>query len=272
MNEKRILTVLVSLFLLTGCAGETTQTSARRHLDYFELSRVADHTDLQADYLLTTRFRLLECSEVQADLGLSYDQVLAVQSAYKTPWKEIPRLSDFIAEQKEKKQNVSEDERTSHNLESSRGISRRTADFHGQKLSEILTTQQSDRLAQLVLQVHGPVLIMVQTNLQGSLAISPDQIKAINTAVRAADREIIPDIQKFGRGFISGYGPGETEQTRQREMNDLITRLRRLITERDKKTLDALSDGQRKAWADLQGKPLQIDWSPWDLMRQPFEK
>ena len=84
--------------------------------------------------------------------------------------------------------------------------------------------------------------------------------------------KIIPALQKFGRGFISGYGPGENEQTREREMNDLITRLRRMITERDNKILNALSDDQRKTWIGLQGEPLQIEWSPWDLLKVPFEK
>ena len=58
----------------------------------------------------------------------------------------------------------------------------------------------------------------------------------------------------------------------EREMNDPITRLRRMIGERDNKILNALSDDQRKMWIGLQGKPLQIEWSPWDLMKVPFEK
>jgi len=55
-------------------------------------------------------------------------------------------------------------------------------------------------------------------------------------------------------------------------MKELIIRLRRRISERDAMLVDGLSDQQRKKWFDLQGKPLQIDWSPWDLMKAPFEQ
>ncbi|MCK9555925.1 hypothetical protein M0R36_08965 [bacterium] len=271
MNEKRIAIILLAASVLAGCKATTPGPTARLYLDMFEIERYAPHADPQAS-LMTTRFRLLERPEVQADLGLSQDQMHAIRTAYKTPWKEIPGLSDFIAEQKEKKAGLSEDDRKAANLESSRGISRRTAEFHGQKLNDILTPQQHERLDQLLIQAHGPVLILVQTNLASALAITPEQMKELTAQVHEADREIIPDLQKFGRGFISGYGPGEDEKTREREMKELITRLRRLITVRDNRILELLSDDQRREWPALQGKSLQIDWSPWDLMKTPFEK
>jgi hypothetical protein len=220
---------------------------------------------------MTTRFRLLERPEVRADLGLSNDQMHAIRTAYKTPWKEIPGFGNFIAEQKEKKAALSEDDRKTANLESSRGISRRTADFHGQKLSEILTPRQHERLGQLLIQARGPVMIMVQTNLACALAITSEQMTNLTARVHEADRDIIPDLQRFGRGFISGYGPGESEKTREREMKELIHRLLRLISARDNQILESLSDDQRRKWFDLQGKPLHIEWRPLDLMRTPFE-
>lgn len=271
MNQKRILTVLAVTFALAGCNPMPTEPTARLYLDMFEIERYAPHADAQAS-LMTTRFRLLERSEVQVDLVLSQDQMQAIRAACKTPWKGIPGLGDFIAEQKKVKEGLSEDDRKAANMESSRGISRRTADFHSQKLSQILTPQQGERLSQLLIQAHGPVMIMVETNLVSALAITPEQMTNLIAQVRQADREIIPDLQKFGRGFISGYGPGETEETRDREMKELITRLRRLISERDNRILGVLSDDQKKIWSSLQGKPLQIDWSSWDLMKTPFEK
>jgi len=271
MKQKRILTILAVTSALAGCNPTSPGPSARLYLDMFEIERYAPHAEPQTS-LMTTRFRLLERSEVQSDLGLSQQQVTAIRKAYKTPWKEIPGLSDFIAEQKEKKQGLSEEERKAANLESSRGISRRTADFHSHKLSEILTPQQHERLDQLLIQAHGPVTIMVLTNLASPLAITPEQMQNLIAQVHEADRDIIPDLQKFGRGFISGYGPGETEQTREREMEKLINRLRRLIGKRDHRILEALSTDQREKFSALQGKPLRIEWSPWDLMKTPFEK
>jgi hypothetical protein len=271
MNEKRIAIILLAASVLAGCKAETPEPSARLYLDMFEIERYAPHADPQAS-LMTTRFRLLERSEVQTDLGLSAGQTDAIQAVYKTPWKEIQGFSDFIAAQKEKKQDLPEDKLVAHNIESGLGIQRLTADFHGRKLSEILTSRQQERLDQVLIQAHGPVLVMVQTNLASVLAITPEQMKELTAQVHEADREIIPDLQKFGRGFISGYGPGETEETREREMKELVTGLRRLINERDDKILEALSEHQRRKWFDLQGKPLKIEWSPWELMKTPFEK
>lgn len=186
--------------------------------------------------------------------------------------KEIPGLSDFIAAQKENKQHLPDDNLVDHNSEPGLGIQRLTADYHRRKLNEILTSHQQERLDQILIQAHGPVLIMVQTNLASALAITPEQMKELTAQVHKADREIIPDLQKFGRGFISGYGPGEDEKTREHEMKELLTRLRRLITGRDNRVLESLSDDQRKKWSALQGRPLQTDWSPWDLMKTPSEK
>ena len=97
-------------------------------------------------------------------------------------------------------------------------------------------------------------------------------MKILTAQVHEADREITPDLQKFARGFISGYSPGETEETREREMKELITRLRRLISKRDARILESLSEDQRRKWSALQGKPAESHWSPWDLMKAPFEK
>jgi hypothetical protein len=68
------------------------------------------------------------------------------------------------------------------------------------------------------------------------------------------------------------YGPRESEKTRAREMKELINRLRHLIRARDNRLLESSSDDQRRKWFDLQGKPLHIEWSPWNWMKTPFEK
>lgn len=270
MNERTVLAVLAGVFVLANGAATGAEPPSRRQIDMFEIDRYASFADPIAS-LMTTRFRLLERREAQTDLHLSEEQMVAIQDLYKTPWNDIPGLSDFIAEQKKEKQGLSEEERISQNMESSRRTMRLAADFHSKKLNEILTAPQRDRLDQLIRQTHGPVLILVQPKLQSALAMSPDQIKDLTASVREADRRIIPVLQEFGRGFISGYGPGEDEQTRERSMKELVTRLRRMIGERDDGILNALSGDQRKTWTDWQGKPLKIEWSPWDLMREPFE-
>ena len=271
MHQKRAAIILIVACVLAGCKPRTPGPSARLYLDVFEIERYASHADPLAS-LITTRFRLLERSEVQIDLGLSQDQMLAIRTAYNIPLEGIPGLSDEIAERKEQKGDVSEDERRTYDLESGRRVRRRMADFYGKKLIAILTPQQYGRLEELLRQAHGPVVILVQTNLASALAIHPEQMKNLATQVHDADREIIPALQKFGRGFIADHGPGETEETREREMNELLTSLRRMISLRDTKILDALSEDQRETWMKLQGRRLRVEWAPWDLMKTPFEE
>jgi len=210
--------------------------------------------------------------EVQTDLQLTQDQLIEAQNAYNSLSKQIPGLDEFIAAQKEKNANLSEEELASQNFETMRGISRIMSDFYFQKLKTILTSRQNDRLDQLVLQVHGPVLIFVQTNLVSALQISPDQMKRIQEVISETDPEITPTLQKFGRGFISGYSPGETEESREHEMKELITSLHRLIKQRDERILQVLTEEQRRQFGNLQGTPLEIKWNPWEFLREPFSQ
>ena len=154
MNLKRTLSILVVTCTLIGCAPTKPEPTARLYLDMFEIDRYASHADPQAS-LVTTKFRLLERSEVQSDLGLSQDQVIDIQTAYKTPLNTIPEISDFIANKKNNKEGLSEDERIASNLESTRWITRTTADFHNQNLRAILNSQQQERLDQLLIQLTG---------------------------------------------------------------------------------------------------------------------
>ncbi len=236
----------------------------------FEISKQSSAAG-QAD-LADIRFYLLARPEVQEDLAVSTNQLARIKQTYRTPYKEIPELNEFITNQKEKRNAVPEDHRREHNLQSARGIAKLFGNYAQAQLEDILASEQRQRLDQLVLQTRGPVLILVQTRLASALAITPEQMKELSAQVREADQEIIPDLQKFGRGFISGYGPGETEELRERKMKKMIKRLRRLIRERDCKILDTLSGEQRKKWFELHGKALKIDWDPWDLIKTPFEK
>jgi hypothetical protein len=74
------------------------------------------------------------------------------------------------------------------------------------------------------------------------------------------------------RGFISGYAANETEQSRTREMNELIPRLQQMVRQRDAGILQILTAQQADHFRSLQGKSLSIQWDAGEFMRLPFEK
>jgi len=273
MNRHGTFTLLVAALLLAGCAAQEPSRSARRPIDFFEIGKLSDVTDPQTE-LVTTKFRLLERAEVCSDMGLSQEQSNAVRRVYETPWEQIPGLTEFRAQQKSARQkaDLTEEERASLNRASSRGIGRITAEFRTQQIQAHLLPQQVDRLEQLVLQARGPLILVIDTNLTVVLRLSPEQMQRMRDVVRQADEKMIPALQKFGRGFWAGYSANETADTRTREMNALIPRLRRMVEERDEALTRVLTPEQQRRLKAQEGKPLPIEWDPWEFMKQPFEK
>lgn len=272
MNLKAILTLTGCAMLLTVCQAQSTNQSARRYVDFFEIDRVSQATDPQTE-IVKTQFRVLERPEAQADMGLSQEQIASLKKAYQAPDGKIPGLQEFIAERRaSKKAGLTQEERTSRNLETSRQMGRITARYQSQELQHVLILSQQARLRQIVLQVRGPVLVVLDTNLASELGVDSHQLDEMRGVVSNSDREMIPLFQKFGRGFISGYGANETEQTRTREMNELVPHLRQMVSQRDDGILRILTAQQTEHFRSLQGKSLSIQWDAGEFMRLPFEK
>jgi hypothetical protein len=273
MKSHARLGLLVGTLLLAGCGARQPAPSARQPIDFFEIAKLMEITDPQTE-LVRTEFRLLERTEVGADLWLSQEQSNAVRSVYGTPWDQVPGSSEFLAQQKAAKQEASltKEQRIYLNQASSRGRGRIIAQFRTQQLQAILLPRQLERLGQLVLQTRGPLMLVVDTNLPVGLKLSPEQMKRIRDVVRQADEKIPPLLQRFGRGFWADPSANEMQETRIREMNALIPRLRRMIRVRDKSILQILTLEQNDQFEARQGTLLPLEWDPWDFMREPFEK
>jgi hypothetical protein len=273
MNRHGATTLLGVFLLLAGCAAQEPGRTARRPIDRFEIDRLSEVSDTETE-LVTTKFLLLERVEVCSDLKLSQEQSNAVRKAYATPWEKIPGMTEFRAQQKAAKQKsgLTAGEREALILASSRGIGKIAAEFHAQQVQAILSTQQIDRLEQLMLQARGPLMLVIDTNLATTLKLPPEALQRMRDAAKQADDKIIPGLQRFGRDFWAGYSPNETEATRTREMNALLPQLQQMIGERDQNLLRILTSEQKDQFKARQGIPLPIQWDPWDFMRQPFEK
>jgi len=272
MNLKAILTLTGCAMLLTVCQAQSTNRPARRYVDFFEIDRVSPATDPQTE-IVKTQFRVLERPEAQVDMGLSQEQIASLKKVYQAPSEQIPGLQEFISQQRaSKKADLTPEERASRNLETFRQMGKITARYQSQELRDILTLAQQGRLKQIVLQVRGPVLLVLDTNLSSEMGVDSHQMDEMRAVVSKADREMIPLFQKFGRGFISGYAANETEQTRTREMNGLIPRLQQMVRQRDDGILRILTAQQAEHFRTLQGKLLSIQWEAGEFMRLPFEK
>jgi hypothetical protein len=267
--------VLVGAIVLLGVASTAEKrqalaqagASARRYIDPFEFDR-------QREDLVGDQFRLLAQRAVRAELKLSSNQVVAVEKAWHTPHKELPGVAEFIARQKEKlaDPHVTEQEHKALGDELARGCVSLRSGFLQQKLREILELKQRQRLDEILLQMRGPILIAVDPRLVARLEIRSDQMAAIKGVISETDKQIIPSLAKFGRGFISGLRTNESEQDRDREMRELIDRLGGLIKDRDDRILQRLTEEQAKRMKALQGAPIRIQWDPWEFLLEPFEK
>lgn len=272
MNLKAMLTLTACAMLLASAQAQNTNPSARRYVDFYEIDRASPATDPQTE-IVKTQFRVLERAEAQADMGLSQEQITSLRKAYQAPSAQIPGLQEFIAQRRApNKPDLTPEERASRNLETSRQMGRITARYQSQELQHILTLSQQARLRQIVLQVRGPVLLVLDTNLASEVGVDSHQMDEMREVVSKADREMIPLFQKFGRGFISGYSANETEQDRTREMNKLIPRLQQTVRQRDDGILRILTAQQAEHFRNLQGKSLSIQWDAGEFMRLPFEK
>ena len=145
MDLRAILTFAAYVMLLATCQAQGTTQSARRYIDFFEIDRLSPATDPQSE-ILKTQFRVLERPETQEDMGLSQEQVASLKKAYEAPSDQISGLQKFIAQRRaSKKTDLTQDERTSWNLETSREMGKITARYQSQELQRILTLAQRAR-------------------------------------------------------------------------------------------------------------------------------
>jgi hypothetical protein len=241
--------------------------SARRYVDHFEFDR-------HREDLLSDQFRLFSHPVVQAELKLSSVQVVCAEKTWRTPDKEVPNVVQLLSARKEQmaRPNLTEQERKAISDESLRRCNDLRSEFLQQKLREFLDLKQRQRLDELLIQMRGPVLIAVDPRLTTSLRVPSNQLAAIKNVISETDKQIIPCLARFGRGFISGFEANETAADRDGEMKGLIADIERLLTSRDDQILQLLTEEQRQRWKVLQGTPLRIQWDPWEFLLEPFEK
>jgi hypothetical protein len=132
-------------------------------------------------------------------------------------------------------------------------------------INTILSDRQRDRLQELLVQMRGPAIIMIDPEMRETLAITSNQYATMTAAYSNACDHIRPKLQWYGRQQIAGLSRGETMNARMSECDDLRRELVKLLDRRDALLLESLTESQRATFMSLQGKSLHIGWEDHDL-------
>lgn len=249
---KQIYTVLICWLIFAISA---TAQSARHFLDLYE-------NDFSRD-----RFRLLDRFEVQRDLALTTNQIAALSKCWHAGKDEVPGLPEWTrARHEELSQIDSNDHRRveiiqRHNKEYFAIL----ATHQSNSVAEILTSNQTLRLTQLLVQMRGPIIIIFDRGIQETLQITPHQEENIRRSLNYYSPTFSEMIRRYGRQQVNGI-VRDTREEREQELDALTLAITALLKDRDRDILLNLSEEQRETFSTLEGKPLAIDWPKHDMV------
>jgi len=198
-------------------------------------------------------FQLLSEHDVQGDLGLSTDQIVAVAAVRQKDFRTIPIVTNILAQA-----HIASNQNEHAALVSKAGA--QIDQYRVSALPGILDRRQDERLWQIVRQVEGIASLSHDSNVWTYLDLSASQLHSISAVCEAHAEERRDAIYRLGRQMVAGLSREETLEAREREINQLSRRVRALDADLDKRLSDLLNSDQRKKWNTLLGSPLQIRW------------
>lgn len=236
--------ILVLCFLLGLCFSCSVKTSNGRNRPY------ADLCMSQCDLV----FLLLSQREIQNDLGLSVDQLAAVETIRKQDLKAIPNVTNTLASARNPK---GQEEHANIILEAGEQIDQ----YRLSGLSGIINRGQSDRLRQIVRQVEGVASLRGDSEAWVYLGLSAEQREKVKAACDVYSKKRRDIVHHLGRQMIAGLSRDETLADREKELKRLSRDTRALDADLDSRLSDLLNSEQRAKWDSLQGRPLNIEWA-----------
>jgi hypothetical protein len=251
-NMKHIYTVLICWLIFTISA---TAQSARHYLD------------LKEDDFSRDRFRLLDRSEVQRDLALTTSQIAALSKCWHAGKEEVPGLPEMTRKHHEELSQIDSNDHRRVEI-----IQRHNKEYfvilathQSNSMAEILTSNQTVRLTQLLVQMRGPIIIIYDRDIQQTLQITPNQEENIKRSLNYYSPTFSEMIRRYGRQQVNGI-VRDTREEREQELDALALATTALLKDRDGDILLNLSEEQRKKFSELEGKPLAIDWPKHDMV------
>ena len=176
-------------------------------------------------------YALLSNKSVQQELKLSDDQA---EKATKV-------VEEALAKSRAKSQDLSPEDRRG---EKGAEIRRAASDEIKAGVKDLLKTEQTKRLDQIVLQQRG-LQAFTDPEIQSKLNLTDDQ------------KSKIKDLAESNRSQMT-----EIFQNAQGDRQAAMQKMTALRKETQEKTLAILTDSQKKTWKELTGEPFEVKFEP----------
>jgi hypothetical protein len=176
---------------------------------------------------------LMNSSEVHADLGLTRQQLVALERAARNFHTRLEELSRPRPGQPPDQAQA--------------GLQRHLMEARGMIARE-LKPEQLARLQQIMLQLEGPCLAAVDRNLQGELELTPEQERALNQACQAR-------AHRMREAFRPPQNPAEFCAA----LAANRVRIEQIRADADQQVMSLLTPKQTAVFARMTGKKLSLE-------------
>lgn len=174
-------------------------------------------------------FHLLTNSrQVQADMGLTGEQLLHLERAGRTFQSKMQELAAG---------GPGAQVEIERHMQANRGV-----------IAKVLSPQQLERLQQIMLQLEGPCLVMMDPRLGDQLRLAPDQMHGLGAACRGRTMDM--------RAAFAPPAPG-VDQCQAMAMNR--GRMEQVRARSDDQILTMFSPQQRSMFERLEGRKIQLE-------------
>lgn len=252
---------LISCFIMIGaqvCYLMADDGSARRY------------ASLDRDWV-TCKYFLLSQPAVQKDLNLTQLQIKSLESAMSSSPTNIPAIAEFRRTQKQLLVDAQTDE---ERQKIRRAGNERMHNIFNQNsenaIEKTLSTNQTKRLGELLLQMKGPHVLLEDAELGRQLNLTQEQTNRLSQTSDSYSQFLCLLRHRYLGLQI------QTERKRERadidsEMASVSRVIKEIEKDRDSALLSVLNENQQQSWSNLCGKPLSIDWEPDYFSSVPFE-
>ena len=139
-------------------------------------------------------------------------------------------------------------------------------------LVKILALGQQKRLRGLLAQMKGPIIVVLDPALAAELGLSNDQLSRIRGILAQYDDELEPFQDRYSHTILQKSRESQTMEELEEEQDALVVVLTEIFKARDEAILEQLSDTQRDALRELEGRPLPISWPRHEFFYEPFSE
>jgi len=181
---------------------------------------------------------LLRMEVVQKDLKLTEDQIVKVKTISEELRTEMQKEFAALREIEDRTQ------RRAKSAELSAKMSKKASE----KLGGVLKAEQTARLGQIRMQVRSALENLADKEVAGKLKLTADQTKQV--------AEIAKDARAKQTEMMAGMRDASQEERR-----EMFTKFREARQETEKKALSVLTDAQKKAFEEMQGKKIELRWA-----------